>query len=212
MDERAPVERLIAEIVRDARLGSERERDELRRELESHFADASSSSGAGPSAIERFGNPAAVSSDLRAVHRATGGIVRALRIASAVAISAIVALSLQLGANLQVPSHGSAVRIGGGFLYSAIFSGLIIVVLVLAWELDIEALCTRLEREPIRLVLTVLIMAMAMMLVHALHDTSLAPAVATRASAVDVAIWTSTVAILVKTDRLFVAAFRRRAR
>jgi hypothetical protein len=81
---------------------------------------------------------------------------------------------------------------------------MLILVLVTAWELDIEAFCTRLERHPVRMVWAVIGLATTMIAFHAFESSAIPPpGLALTASAIDVVIWTCTVAILARTDRFF---------
>jgi hypothetical protein len=207
MDERNHVADLIDRIVRDARLARQRDRDELRRELESHFAEAEESPTTLRTAIDRFGDPADIGGALWIIHRRTPAMRNALRLTAAIIASAIVAFVLQLATSLYVDSRSHAVRISPFFVRSVTFSGLIIAMLVLAWELDVASLCTRLERHPVRLALVLATLAASMLLFHLATNTVLLPVTALLASAVDVAIWASTVAILARTDRFFARVF-----
>jgi hypothetical protein len=70
MDERREVTLLIDRLVREAHLPSDRARAELRRELESHFADSGDSPEAMRAALERFGGTADVAEIAAALRRA----------------------------------------------------------------------------------------------------------------------------------------------
>jgi hypothetical protein len=85
---------------------------------------------------------------------------------------------------------------------------MIIIVLIAAWEFDIESLCARLERHPVRMLALLVGLAGAMILFHAAESTVLPrPGLALAASAVDVIVWTCTIAILARTDRVFARVF-----
>jgi hypothetical protein len=84
----------------------------------------------------------------------------------------------------------------------------LIVVLVAAWELDIEPFCGRLERHPVRMLSILVSLAVTMLLFHAAESSTLPPpGLALAASAVDIVIWTCTVAILARADRAFARVF-----
>lgn len=210
MDERLAA--LIEQIVRDAHLNSGRARDDLRRELESHFAEFEQRPQALREAIERFGNPADVSARIRDAHHRARSVRTFLRIGTALAASAGAALLLQIGANLRVNSRTQTIAFAPGFAVSAAFSAFIIVVLIGAWELDIDSLCSRLERRPFRLMLLLAGLVASMVLTHAVRGSVVPLSTAFAASAVDVAIWACTLAILSHIDRAFAAVFSRRRR
>jgi predicted permease len=65
MHERKTVAELIERLVNEANLPNERARDELRRELESHFEESGGSPGAIRAALMRFGSNDAVSEAFR---------------------------------------------------------------------------------------------------------------------------------------------------
>ena len=208
MADRDELSTFIDRVVRESGIASAPEREELRRELESHFADVADSTDALREAIARFGSPADVAGALAQAHHGRRFVRHLLRIALAVSASGAVALLLQLVTNsaaTRAPMH----RHGPGFPRAAAFAALLVLSLVAAWELDIEPLCARLERRPLRLVATVAGLALVMFLFHAATNSLLAPKVALSASAVDVAIWTCTVAILARTDRVFARVFGR---
>jgi hypothetical protein len=130
-----------------------------------------------------------------------------LRFALVIGASGGVALVLQLATNLRRDARSDAVVLGPAFARSIAFSSLLIVLLVAAWELDVEPFCARLERHPLRLIGTVGALALAMLTFHATTSTLLPPGLALSASAVDVAIWTCTIAILARADRIFARVF-----
>ena len=206
MDDREVAE-LIDRIVRESKIPSARARQDLRRELESHFADAGRTSEALRAAIDRFGNPTLVSDALERTHRRGPFLTHLARILAAAGASTVVALVMQLIVNLPFDARANLVSLGPGFVRSIAFSAMIVVALVAAWELDIDALCMRLERDPLRLVLTVVGLSATMLLFHAAENTPLAPGRALAAGAVAVVIWTCTIAILACTDRAFARVF-----
>jgi hypothetical protein len=92
MDDRDGLSALIDRIVRDAAITSARGRAELRRELESHFADARDSPEALQAAMNRFGDPALVSAELGEAHHRSRFSVHLLRLGLAILASAMAAL------------------------------------------------------------------------------------------------------------------------
>lgn len=197
----------IDRVIREARISDARERDAVRRELESHFADVADSPDALRAAMARFGNPAEIGDELDRAHRGSPLVRQLLRLALILSGSGSIALVLQLAANLRRDVRSDAIVLGPAFARSIAFSVLLIVLLVAAWELDVEPFCARLERRPLRLIATVGALALVMLTVHAATNTLLALGLAVSASAVDVAIWTCTIAILARADRRFARVF-----
>lgn len=205
MDE-TTLNELIDRIVREAKVASARERQELRRELESHFAEAGGSPEALRAAVERFGSPAIVAGALAQAHRHSRMLTNALRVTVAFLVSTSLALVVQIVMNLRFEGPAT-LGLAPSFVPSAAFSTMLVVALVAAWELDIEALCARLERHPVRLFATLATLATSMVLFHAAQNGWVHPAKALAESSIDIVIWTCTIAILARADRLFARAF-----
>jgi hypothetical protein len=197
----------VDRVVRESRIPDPDEREELRRELESHFADVADAPDTLRDAMARFGSPAAVAGALERAHRRSRFVRHLLRLGIPLLASIGVALVLQLVTNLRRDGRSDVIALGPAFTRSAFFSAFLVILLVAAWEIDIEPLCVRLERRPLRLLATLAGLALLMILFHAATNTTLPPAIALSASAVDVAIWTCTVAILARTDRAFARVF-----
>ncbi|HKW09038.1 MAG TPA: hypothetical protein VJO33_01585 [Gemmatimonadaceae bacterium] len=206
MDERS-LSDFIDRIVRDAKISSMRERAELRRELQSHFAEAGTTPEALSTAVERFSSAALVSDQLEHIHRRSRFWAHLLRVVVAGAASTVAAVAIQIVANLRIDVQGNLVSLGPAFSRSAAFATMIVVMLVAAWELDIDALCARLERHPMRFLAILVALSTTMILFHAAIDSLVAPGRALVASAFDVVIWTCTIAILARTDRAFARVF-----
>lgn len=199
----------IDRVVRESRIADAREREELRRELESHFAEVADSPEALRAAMARFGSASEVGGALDRAHRGSQLVRQLLRLALVLSASGAVALVLQLATNLRRDVRSDAIVLGPAFARSIAFSSLLILLLVAAWELDVEPFCARLERRPLRLLATVGGLALLMLTVHAATNSVLSPRLAMSASAVDVAIWTCTIAILARVDRRFARVFAR---
>lgn len=206
-DPKGPSE-LIEEILLASRIRDANERAELQRELEAHFADAGDTPESIRAAMERFGAPESVGAALELVHRRSRAVVHLLRLLVTVVVSALVALALQLITNVRLDPGHEAITLGAGFSRSIIVSAIVILVLIAAWELDIESMCARLERHPARLMATVLAFVVVIIGVHTAEAAALpSPGVALTASIAEVAVWTSTIAILARTDRFFARVF-----
>ena len=212
MDDRNELDAFIDRVVSESRIGDERERAALRQELESHFAYAADSPETLRAAMARFGSPVEVGGALDRAHRGSTLVRQLLRLALVLAASGAVAVVLQLVTNLRRDVRSDAIVLGPAFVRSIVFSSLLIVLLVAAWELDVEPFCARLERRPLRLIATVAGLALLMVAFHAATSTLLPPSLAVSASAVDVAIWTCTIAILARADRAFARVFAKPSR
>jgi hypothetical protein len=207
MADRDVLREFIDRIVRESRISDARERDALRLELESHFADVADSPDALLAAMARFGSPSEVGDALDRAHRGSSLVRQLWRLGLVLGGSGSIALVLQLATNLRRDARSDTIVLGPAFARSIAFSALLIVLLVAAWELDVEPFCARLERRPLRLIATVGALALVMLTFHAATNTLLAPGLAVSASAVDVAIWTCTIAILARADRRFARVF-----
>jgi len=205
MDEQR-LNELIDRVVRDAKLATARERDELRRELESHFAEAGESPDALRAAIERFGSPALVGDALERAHRYNRVLAHVVRVLAASFAATLCALVIQIVMNLRFESR-TTLGLAPSFVPSAAFSTMLVVALVAAWELDIDSLCARLERHPVRLLGTLATLASSMVLFHAAQNGWVHPAKALAESSIDVVIWTCTIAILARADRVCARVF-----
>jgi hypothetical protein len=208
MAEHNAVEALIDRIVRESHIADVRERADLRRELESHFAEVGATDDALHKAIDSFGSVSLLGAELRHAHARSPIIMRVLRLGCALIASSFVAVALELLANIRINAPGAGFGLGAGFSRSIVFSAMIIAVLVAAWELDIEAFCARLERHPVRMFSIVIGLATTIVAVHGVESSTLPPpGLALGASAIEVVIWTCTVAILASTDRIFARVF-----
>ena len=211
-EERRAVEALIEHLVRESGLPDQRARDDLRRELESHFDEAGRSPEAIRAALERFGSLDDVSAALRRAHRRGRLALYTAKVLASVVVAVAAALVVQVFPNLTVGHGDAGVRLGAGYLISASFSTAIVLVLVAAWELDIEPLCARLERRPLRLAATFAALFAGIYAIHpALHET-MGPSRAAVASAAAVVVWACTVAIVARLDFAFTSLFGPRRR
>ena len=207
MDDRERVRELIERVVRDAHFSNDRERDELRCELESHFAEAAQSRPIS-AAVEQFGSPHIIGEEIGRVHRRNRLVMHAARIATAAIISVAIALAIQVVANVRLDFRTTILGVAPSFPRSAWFSVMLAIALVAAWELDIQSLCAPIERDPLRLTLTLFGLATSMLLFHAFRMSPLLPSKAFVESGLDTIIWASTIAILTRLDRTFAGTFR----
>jgi hypothetical protein len=123
VDERDAVAALIDRIVAGAAIPSRRERDDLRRELQTHFDDVARTCGSIEKAIAAFGPPEEVVSQLRDVYRAQRLVGHAIRIGAGLTASMLAALVIELGINGAHALHNVALLSGG-----------VVVILVMSHE------------------------------------------------------------------------------
>jgi hypothetical protein len=208
-DERQAVDALIERLVRDADLPDARARAELRRELRGHFDEAGDSPEALRVALERFGSADAVARGFRGAYRRGRAALYVAKVVTSIVAASIAGLALELIANLRIGGDGAGLRLGGGYLVSAGFALTIVLVLVAAWELDIEPLCARLERRPARLLATFGALLGAIYFGHpAIHGPMgihgpMDVRLMVVGSSVGVAVWACTVAIAARLDLAF---------
>lgn len=201
MDERDAVARLIERLVRESSLGRAADRDDLRRELESHFEPAGGSPEALRSALERFGSPDDVARGLRRAHRRGWLAWYVAKVISSLIVGSALGLVVQTLANLYL-GHGlidgtaDLLRVGG----AAVAIALIAVAL---WELGAEALCQRLERRPLRLLVTAAALGAGVYLAHQLITPAVPPGQAAVLGGMLALNWVATLAILARLDLVF---------
>ncbi|HVE79252.1 MAG TPA: hypothetical protein VNA89_10345 [Gemmatimonadaceae bacterium] len=202
-DERQAVAALIERLVGEANIPGRRARDELRRELESHFEEAGASPEALRAAIERFGSAETIGDGFRRAHRRGRLAFYAAKVAASIVVAAVLALALQLVVNLRVERGAGAMWLAPGYAIGLRTSIVIILLVVAAWELGIEPLCARLERNPARLLTTLGAFFTAISLTHLAVGSLIDPGHALVASAAQVAVWTCTLAVLSRFDLVY---------
>jgi len=205
-DPRSQIEELVERLVRASDVADPRAREELRRELASHFDESGDSPEALRDALARFGSAEVVGRGFRAAYRRGRGALYAAKVLASVVAATSVAVVLELVANLRVSHDGRAgLGIGHGFPISVGFALAIVILVVAAWELDIEPLCARLERRPMRLLGAFAAVFATIYfghpLVHGPIDAPLGLVIA--ASATGVAVWACTIAIVARLDLAF---------
>jgi hypothetical protein len=138
-DERERVERLIESLVRAARIPRRRDREELRRELWTHFEESGLSPEELGPALARFGDGEQLAAGFRHVYRRAFLLVYVLKLGASALGSAVVALLIQVAANLRF----GGMRLGGGavlwrlapdFSRTALVSVAVALGAVAAWE------------------------------------------------------------------------------
>ena len=212
MDEQQAVTELIDRLVRESNIPSRRARDELRRELASHFEEACRSPEELRAALLRFGSPDVVSDAFRRTYGRRRTLLYVAKVVAAILASTFIALVLQVIVSLRFAIGMEARRLAPWHLLAAVCSILVVLVAVAAWELGIQPLCARLEHRPVRLLSALVVVFGSIMLTHATTRTFIHPSQAFVASAVFLAIWTLTIAIQSRFDLAFLDILERRHR
>jgi hypothetical protein len=193
---------LIERIVRDSDLASGRERDALRRELADHFEDAAAAGASGRGdALARFGDSDDIADGFRRAYRRGRRTLYAAKVLASAVAATLVALALQLPLHLDLSAR--TIAITPLYALAARVSIAAVLAAVAAWELDVDWLCTRLERDPVRLVVTCLVLFAVLSAAHAYLGVQATALRALVGATTMVAVWTSSLAILSRSDRLF---------
>ncbi|PYR59488.1 MAG: hypothetical protein DMF91_14685 [Acidobacteria bacterium] len=134
MDERETVAAFIERIVAGAHIPSRVEREDLRRELWTHFDETGTSPDATHTALRRFGAEAMVTESLRRVYRIDYVLLYFVKIAASIIASIAAALLIQVVVNLRVEMEAEVWRLAPGFLHAAGLSVGVVLALVTVWE------------------------------------------------------------------------------
>ena len=210
---------LIERIVREARITSARERDELRRELADHFEDAVRAEGGRDThalsdprtagspdlrVIARFGSVAEIAEGFRRAHRPGRRALYAAKVIGSVFVATLVALALQLPLHLE--RSAGAIAVAPLYAVAARVSIFAVLAAVAAWELDVDWLCTRLERDPVKLAAACLALFVVLSAAHAALGMDVPALRALVGATTMLAVWTSSLAIVARSDRAFLRA------
>lgn len=198
MDEQQVVFALIDRLAREAGIHSAREREEFEREILSHFEEAAASSDARSDALKRFGSPDIVRQAVRRAYRRRYVALHITKIVAAAGVSMGAALVLQVCTGFHIGSAQGQWRLAPAFTLASAF---IVLMLGVAWEFGIEPLCARLERRPLRLLATFAGCVVGIYAIHAAASIVIDPGRVIVVSALLLAVWISTVAILFSFDR-----------
>jgi hypothetical protein len=190
----AAIDALIDEIVREAQLPSAHERDALRRELLDHFEDA------GEGALARFGSAESVAGGFRAAYRRSRALLHVARVVAVTVVAMGLALVVQLPLNLEL--ERGAIVVTHWYVMAMPVSIVVVLAAVAAWELELEPLCARLERDPARMLGTSLTLFVVIFTVHAFSSMPVTPAHAFLGASALLGVWTSTLAVLSRADRV----------
>jgi hypothetical protein len=241
---------LIDRVVAGARIPSPARRDDLRRELWTHFEDSGLSPEASPDVLARFGAESLVTESLRRVYRLDYAVIYLAKIAASIVASIAAALVIQAVVNLRVEEQADFLRLAPGFSRAAGVSVAVVLGLVTAWEVCrppfnrsraavavgayaslcllvqlffasgsgafvtatilvvLGYACSKLEQTPARLLLIFGTFAAVLYANHRMLNVAFGPSRALLASAVLVAVWSSTVLILARVDHVFLRFFQ----
>ena len=125
---------LIDRIVAQAHIPSRAQRDDLRRELWTHFEEASGSPDDTRDAVRRFGAEALIAESLRDVYRWDYVLWYLAKIAAAVVASIAAALLIEVVVNLRVELQAEVWRLAPGFSRAAGMSVAVVLGLITVWE------------------------------------------------------------------------------
>jgi len=125
---------IVEPIVEAAQIPSRRRRDELRRELCSHFEDSGPTAEALRDAATRFGNAAGVGAALRTVYRRDYVLLYLAKVGASVAAAMIAATLIEALASLRLQIDANAWHLSPGFAHAAPFGLVVSLALVAAAE------------------------------------------------------------------------------
>jgi hypothetical protein len=125
---------LVERIVAGARIPRRRDRDDLRRELLTHFEEAGTSPESIAYAIRRFGDDAVVTDALRHVYGWDYLALYAVKVAGSVVVSFASALLIVAAFNVRLELETEVWRLAPGFSRAAGAALAVTFGLIAAWE------------------------------------------------------------------------------
>jgi hypothetical protein len=131
---RDEIDIVVDRIVDGARIASRRRRDELRRELRSHFEESAATADARHDALLRFGDAAGITNSFRKVYARDYVLLYAAKVAACVAAATMVAVLVEAIAGLRIGSNAQAWHLSPGFGHAARFGVVQTLALVAAAE------------------------------------------------------------------------------
>ena len=134
MPDRHPINAAIERVVAGARIPGRAKRDDLRRELESHFESIGESPEDVQDALRRFGTEASVIDALQHVYRWDRFALHLVKVAASIVACVAAALIIQVAVNLRVELAAEAWRLGPEFSRTAGLSIAVVLGLITAWE------------------------------------------------------------------------------
>jgi hypothetical protein len=134
MPDQDAVAALIERIVAGARIPRCADRDDLRRELWTHFEEAAGSPDAIDSVIRRFGDASMISGSLRRVYRWDYAALYVAKLVASLIASFAAALLILAAVNLRVELATEVWRLAPGFSRAAGLSLAVVLGLITGWE------------------------------------------------------------------------------
>jgi len=131
---REDIDAFIDPIVESAQIPSRRRRDELRRELRSHFEEGGLTPEAVHDAVARFGNTTDIGDSLRKVYRRDYMLFYSVKVAACVATATMAALLIEAIVSLRLEADADAWHLSPGFAHAAQFGVVLTLALVAAAE------------------------------------------------------------------------------
>jgi len=241
MDSPHAADALVERLVAAARIPSRASRDDLRRELLAHFADAAEASGGASDAIRRFGAEDVVAESLRRVYRRDYVLAYAAKTAVAIAASSSTAILIQFVVSPAF-SYTAGVSIAVALAvvtawevvrppFSAARAAAAIAAYVAVWAVvqrvvpesggafmsaaalvGVATICSTLDLRPAKLLITLAAFAAVEYALHATLRIPFGTARAVLAGAIQLPVWASTLVIIARIDRVFSDAFETTAR
>jgi hypothetical protein len=124
----------VERIVRAAEIPSRRRRDELRRELRSHFEESGLAPDAVDAAVGRFGDPAGIGHSLRKVYRRDYLLLYLVKVGACTAAALVAAVLIEAVASIRLAGAADPSYLSPGFAHAAGFGVLLTLALVAAAE------------------------------------------------------------------------------
>jgi len=131
---REDLDALIEPIIEAARIPGRRRRDELRRELRSHFEDVGQAPGAVHDAVAHFGNTAHIGNSFRQVYRRDYILFYVVKVVACIAAATTAAIVIEAIAGLRLERDADAWHLSPGFAHAAPFGIVLALALVAAAE------------------------------------------------------------------------------
>ena len=157
-----------------------------------------------PRVIAQFGDVDEIAEGFRRAHRRGRRALYAGKVIGSVVVATLFALALQLPLHLE--RSADAIAVAPLYAVAVRVSIFAVLAAVAAWELDVEWLCARLERDPVRLAAACLALFIVLSAAHAALGMDVPALRALVGATTMLAVWTSTLAIVARSDRAFVRA------
>jgi len=131
---RDDIDAVIEPIVEAARMPSRRRRDDLRRELRSHFEDSGQTPPALADALARFGDVGRVGESLRSVYRRDYVLLYLVKVGFCIAAAVTAAILIEAAASVRFERDADMWRLAPGFTHSAAVGAVLTLAMVAAAE------------------------------------------------------------------------------